>query len=622
MRRGPAGAAGGPPAGPARPVIQGREGLSERSPDNARNGREPARSGVYRVLARKYRPRRFEELVGQDAMVRTLTNAFETGRIAQGFMLTGVRGVGKTTTARLIARALNYSLSDRPTVKMEETGEHCEAILESRHVDVIEMDAASHTGVENMREIIEQVRYRPVTARYKVYIIDEVHMLSRAAFNALLKTLEEPPEHVKFVFATTEIRKVPVTVLSRCQRFDLRRVDAALLMKHLARVCEGEKVEAEEEALRLIARAAEGSVRDGLSLLDQAMAYGQDKVRKEDVSAMLGLVDRARIIDLFEALMRGDLSAALEGLAEHHDLGAEPLTVLADLAAFTHLLARLRILGEAGADAAVSEDERRRGLELAGRIPMPALTRAWQMLLKGMSEVSAASRPLPAAEMVLIRLAHAADLPSPADLVRRLEEDAGASSPSAAGAAPTPPAGTPTGTPAPPRAARMPSAPEASAPPPPPEPSPSPAPEEDDDEDEVAFQPENFAEIVALAEEMRDLKAKVALERWVRPVRVAPGLLEVALTEDAPPSLPGDLARRLMAWTGQRWLVTLSDEPGGETIAERERALRDSLFARAEAHPDVLTVLEQFRQASIVDVRAPVARGAGEDAGDDEDAGE
>jgi len=569
-----------------------------------------ARSGTtpYRVLARKYRPKRFEELVGQDAMVRTLANAFETGRIAQGYMLTGVRGIGKTTTARLIARALNYSLSDRPTVHMDGMGEHCEAILESRHVDVIEMDAASHTSVDNIREIIEQVPYKPISARYKVYIIDEVHMLSKAAFNALLKTLEEPPEHVKFIFATTEIRKVPVTVLSRCQRFDLRRVESAPLMRHLAWVCEQEKVGHEEEALRLIARAAEGSVRDALSLLDQAIAYGQDRVRAEDVSSMLGLMDRTRIMDLFEAVMGGRLEDALSALAEQHALGAEPLTVLNDLAAFTHLVTRMRILGEAGADAAHSEEERRRGLELAGKLSMPALTRAWQMLLKGVAEVQAASRPLPAAEMVLIRLAHAADLPTPADLVKRLSQPS----------TDTDGGGVPRGQARAPSTSMPPSAPRATetssggatmrASPPDPENPPGGTPATGTAQAATAERlpaPGSFEEIVELAGKMRDLRLKTALERQVRPVRVSNGRLEIALEKDAPKDLPNEISRKLGMWTGRRWAVILSDEPGGETLHAQRLRARESLFARAERHPQVQEILDRFPDARVVDVRPP-----------------
>ncbi|PWB60961.1 MAG: DNA polymerase III subunit gamma/tau, partial [Bradyrhizobiaceae bacterium] len=378
----------------------------------------------YRVLARKYRPATFDDLIGQDAMVRTVSNAFETGRIPQAWILTGVRGVGKTTTARILARALNYSLPDGsvagPTVRMPVLGEHCQAIMESRHVDVVEMDAASHNSVDDVRQINEAVRYAPVSARYKVYILDEVHMLSTAAFNALLKTLEEPPPHVKFVFATTEIRKVPITVLSRCQRFDLRRVEAGVLVAHLEGICAREGVSAEPEALALIARASEGSVRDSLSLLDQAIADAGRDLRAEDLRRMLGLADRTRIIDLFEALMRGDMAAALTELRDQYDSGADPAVVLTDLAEFTHFVTRVKIVPAVAEDPALAEAERTRGRSLAASLSMRVLSRTWQMLLKGLSEVQSAGKPLPAAEMVLVRIAYAADLPTPDEVVRRL----------------------------------------------------------------------------------------------------------------------------------------------------------------------------------------------------------
>ncbi|ODN70526.1 DNA polymerase III subunit tau [Methylobrevis pamukkalensis] len=383
-------------------------GLPATAPSGA-----PAKAAGYRVLARKYRPASFDDLIGHGAMVRTLGNAFETGRIAQAWMLTGVRGVGKTTTARILARALNYSIPgkvDRPSVALSELGEHCQAIMEGRHVDVIEMDAASHTGVGDIREITDAARYKPVSARYKVYIIDEVHMLSTAAFNALLKTLEEPPEHVKFIFATTEIRKVPITVLSRCQRFDLRRVDAGLLVGHLRRIAAAEKVAIDDEALALIARAGEGSVRDCLTILDQAIAHGAGAVDAETLRAMLGLADRARIIDLFEMVMKGDVAGAMRELADQYDTGADPAVVLSDLAAFVHLVTRLKLVPSAAADPALSEAERARGRSFAEGLSIRVLSRAWQLLLKGIKEVETAPRPLPAAEMVLVRLAYAADL--------------------------------------------------------------------------------------------------------------------------------------------------------------------------------------------------------------------
>ncbi len=391
----------------------------------------------YRVLARKYRPARFDDLIGQEAMVRTLSNAFDLDRIHQAYILTGVRGVGKTTTARILARAFNYEVPargaepavTRPTIHMPELGVHCQAIIESRHVDVIEMDAASHTGIDDVREIIESARYKPVMARTKVYIIDEVHMLSKQAFNGLLKTLEEPPDHVKFLFATTEIEKVPVTVRSRCQRFDLRRVEADVLTRYLAAICAKEAVTIEDEALSLISRAAEGSVRDALSLLDQAIAHGAGGSRAaepgmaigaEAVRVMLGLADHGRIIDLFEALMRGQMAAALGILKELHDFGADPAEVLAGLADFIHLVTRLKLVPEAAQDASLTPEERSRGGQFSQTLSMPVLSRAWQLLLKGLREVKDSPRPLAAADMVLVRIGYAADLPTPEEALRKL----------------------------------------------------------------------------------------------------------------------------------------------------------------------------------------------------------
>ncbi|MGB9013953.1 MAG: DNA polymerase III subunit gamma/tau, partial [Methylovirgula sp.] len=390
----------------------------------------------YRILARKYRPASFEDLVGQEPMVKTLSNAFDLGRIHQAYLLTGLRGVGKTTTARILARAFNYELPARPdrpavmqpTIHMPELGVHCQAIIDSRHVDVIEMDAASHTGIDDVREIIDNARYRPVLARTKVYIIDEVHMLSKQAFNGLLKILEEPPEHVKFIFATTEIEKVPVTVRSRCQRFDLRRVEADVLIARLAAICAKEAVAIEPEALALIARASEGSVRDALSLLDQAIAHVKGslkvEVKAEDLRLMLGLADRARIIDLFLEVMRGDIAAALASLKALYEAGADPARILGELAEFVHFVTRLKLAPETAQDPAVTEDERRRGAEFAEKLSIPVLSRAWQLLLKGLQDVRDSQRPLAAADMVLVRLAHAADLPTPDEALRRLAQQA------------------------------------------------------------------------------------------------------------------------------------------------------------------------------------------------------
>src|SRR2546423_134506 len=382
----------------------------------------------YRVLARKYRPSTFADLIGQDAMVRTISNAFESGRIPQAWILTGVRGVGKTTTARILARALNYELPDRsvtgPTIHMPALGLHCQPIMESRHGDVIEMAAASHNGVADVRQINEAVRYSPVSARFKVYILDEVRMLSTAAFNALLKTLEEPPPHVKFVFATTEIRKVPITILSRCQRFDLRRVDTSLLVKHLEGICATENIAAEPEALGVIARAAEGSVRDALSLMDQAIAHAAGSVRAEDIRQMLGLADRTRVIDLFEALMRGDMAKALGELRDQYDSGADPAVVLSDLAEFTHFVTRIKVVPAVADDLTLAEAERTRGRGFAAALSMRVLSRTWQMVFKGHSPGKEASETLAAAEMVLVRIAYAAGLPTPDEVIRGIQHGA------------------------------------------------------------------------------------------------------------------------------------------------------------------------------------------------------
>ncbi|MBX3568236.1 MAG: DNA polymerase III subunit gamma/tau [Rhizobiaceae bacterium] len=597
-------------------------------------------AGAYRVLARKYRPADFSALIGQEPMVRTLTNAFASGRIAQAWMLTGVRGVGKTTTARILARALNYktATTDRPSVDLTVPGEHCQAIMEGRHVDVIEMDAASHTGIDDIREIIEQVRYTPVSARYKVYIIDEVHMLSTQAFNGLLKTLEEPPPHVKFIFATTEIRKVPITVLSRCQRFDLRRVDAETLVAHLRGIAGKEAIEVEETALSMVARAAEGSVRDSLSIFDQAIAHSAGAVTAETVRGMLGLADRARIVDLFETLMRGDMAAALGELRAQYDTGADPVAVLTDLADFTHLVTRLKYVPSAAGDASLTEDERRRGAAFAEVLSVRVLSRAWQMLLKGIPEVQSSSRPVAAAEMVLIRLAHAADLPT-LDEALRLLDDAGPSAvaPSAAGGRPPSAAGSPrplasaaiaapAETPRPAAIAVPSQAPVAASAVAVPklvaaetaEPQPiqlAAAPAE--------LQPEtvpvrSLADIAALADAHRDLAFKVVLKRHVRLVRVEPGRLDVALTEESPRTLLTDLNAKLRQWTGRNWLVSVSREPGGPTLAEAEATRRENAFQDASSDPAVAAILARFPGSKIIDVRIP--EGADPVAGEEPDA--
>jgi DNA polymerase-3 subunit gamma/tau len=555
----------------------------------------------YRVLARKYRPSTFADLIGQDAMVRTISNAFETGRIPQAWILTGVRGVGKTTTARILARALNYELPDGsikgPTIHMPALGLHDRAIMESRHVDVIEMDAASHNGVDDVRQINEAVRYSPVSARYKVYILDEVHMLSTAAFNALLKTLEEPPPHVKFVFATTEIRKVPITILSRCQRFDLRRVDAALLVRHLEGICAQEKISAEPEALGLIARAAEGSVRDALSLMDQAIAHAAGSVRAEDIRQMLGLADRARIIDLFEALMRGDMAKALAELRDQYDSGADPAVVLSDLAEFTHFVTRVKVVPAVADDVSLAETERTRGRAFATALSMRVLSRTWQMLFKGLAEVEEAGKPLPAAEMVLVRIAYAADLPTPDEVIRDIQNGAATPVPTNGGgaargsAAPRfdPPRGSPRASLAPAQlvTAQVPDITTMRA-------APTEAP---------TVNVATFPALIALANEKRDILMKTALERDVRLVRIEDGKLEIALEPSARKTIVQDIQRKVSEWTGRRWIVVVSSETGAPTVNSQIEAKRSELEQGVRADPLVQAVLTRFPGAEIVGVR-------------------
>jgi DNA polymerase-3 subunit gamma/tau len=565
-------------------------------------GPAAAAGASYRVLARKYRPATFADLIGQDAMVRTISNAFESGRIPQAWILTGVRGVGKTTTARILARALNYELPDGsikgPTINMPALGLHDQAIMESRHVDVIEMDAASHNGVDDVRQINDAVRYSPVSARYKVYILDEVHMLSGAAFNALLKTLEEPPPHVKFVFATTEIRKVPITVLSRCQRFDLRRVEAAALVKHLAAICGKEGISAEPEALALIARAAEGSVRDSLSLMDQAIAHAAGAVRAEDVRQMLGLADRTRVIDLFEALMRGDMAKALGELRDQYDSGADPAVVLSDLAEFTHFVTRVKVVPAVADDPSLAEAERTRGRAFAAQLSMRVLSRTWQMLFKGLQEVQNAAKPLAAAEMVLVRIAYAADLPTPDEVIRDIQNNG------AAPAAPSSSGGS----------ARPSLAPRAEAPRGAPRASLAPAqlmtaqvPDISTMRADPAVSPTlsvaSFPALIALAAEKRDMLMKAALERDVRLVRFEDGKLEIALEASARKTIVQDLGRKLTEWTGKRWMVAVSSEAGAPTVQQQGAEKQTELEEGVRADPLVKAVLARFPGAEVVGVR-------------------
>ena len=547
--------------------------------------------GAYQVLARKYRPQNFEDLIGHGAMVKTLKNAFAANRIAHAYILTGVRGVGKTTTARILARALNYvgpnGEDNGPQMELGEEGRHCKAIAESRHPDVMEMDAASRTGVGDIRELIEGVRYAPIEARYKVYIIDEVHMLSTAAFNALLKTLEEPPPHVKFIFATTEIRKLPVTVLSRCQRFDLRRIDPELLTDHLAAIADKEKVKVDRDGLWMIARAAEGSVRDALSILDQAIvqhaAQGGEAVSAEMVRDMLGLADRSSVWALLEAAMKGDAKSALENFRSQYDAGAEPAQILRDLLDLTHLLTRIKAAGPAAAShGPAGEADAERAKALADGLEMNALTRVWSLLMKGLTETQMAPDAAAAGEMALIRLCFAADLPTPDEALRALKKNSSDGPISREDNARAPLETV-----------------EARA-----------APRENPTAEIIDIQPplsrrppgrgpwlRAFGDVVRLAGEKRDAKLRTELESYVHIVSFAEGRIELRLHDDAPGDLANRLTQRLKEWTGRAWIVSVTSEhQGAETMrGAREREVME--------HPMVQKALELFPGAEVTAIR-------------------
>ena len=517
-------------------------------------------------------------MIGQEALVRTLRNAFASGRIAQAYLLTGVRGVGKTTTARIIARMLNCTGPDGtggPTAEPCGVCENCKAITADRHVDVVEMDAASHTGIDNMREMLDSARYRPVSGRYKVYVMDEVHMLSQGAFNALLKTLEEPPEHLKFVFATTELRKIPATILSRCQRFDLRRIDAGVLAEYFTGLVEQEGGKVAPEAMALIARAADGSARDGLSILDQALAQGGEAVTEDQIRDMLGLADRGQVFDLYEDLMAGRIDQALVNLERQYAAGVDPQVVLQDLLDVTHWITRIKVAPEATSGPGVPQFERDRGSDLAGRLGMPVLTRAWQILLKGIGEARMAPQPMQAVEMVLVRLAYVADLPSPAEALKALKggDDRAPATPAA----------------------------------------PSPA-REPEPVAEIVQQPTapptqepkaivtRFLDVIRLADEHGEAILSTMLRHNVHLVRMEPGTLEFRPDEDAPRDLAQKISRLLEDWTGKRWIVAVSSKEGDATIAEQERQIEDKRRHEAEQDPAVAQVLETFPGAKVVGV--------------------
>ncbi len=564
---------------------------------------------AYQVLARKYRPATFADLIGQEAMVRTLKNAFAADRIAQAFIMTGIRGIGKTTTARIIAKGLNCIGPDGtggPTTEPCLKCEHCVAIAEGRHVDVMEMDAASRTGVGDIREIIESVHYRAASARYKVYIIDEVHMLSTSAFNALLKTLEEPPAHVKFIFATTEIRKVPVTVLSRCQRFDLRRIEPEVMMAHLARVAGQEGALLAPDALALITRAAEGSVRDALSLLDQAIAHGAGETTAAQVRAMLGLADRGRVLDLFDMILKGEAAAALTEIGAQYSDGADPMAVLRDLAEITHWISVIKITPEAADDPTVPPDERTRGQAMAAAIPMRVLSRFWQMLLKAIEEVSSAPNAMMAAEMAVIRLTHVADLPDPETLMRKIQSGPGGSAgrgPGAGGAggggatAQANPLSGATmrgmyGTPVSAVAAGGALAQAQAVP------------------GSALERFARFEDVLDLIRRMRDIKLLTDVENCLRLARYAPGRIEFEPTPDAPRDLAATLGARLQGWTGVRWGVSVVSEGGAETIAETRTAERRAAEAEARHNPVIAAIFDAFPNAKFEDITTPEALAA------------
>jgi len=544
------------------------------------------RKNPYKVLARKYRPESFAELRGQDTMVRILKNAFAADRIAHSFILTGIRGTGKTTTARIIAKGLNCIGIDgagKPTTDPCGKCENCTAIIEGRHVDVIEMDAASQTGVGDIREIIDSVHYSTTSARYKIYIIDEVHMLSTSAFNALLKTLEEPPLHVKFIFATTEIRKVPITVLSRCQRFDLKRVEPEVLITHLKSIANREQVKISEAAISIIVRASEGSVRDAMSMMDQAIAHGAEETSAEQVREMIGLADRSRILDLFSLIMEGNALSALNELSDQYAAGADPIVILKDLAEVTHWISVVKISPNTSQDPTVTTDERDRGLKFSTQLSMRSLTRMWQMILKVLEEISFAPNSMMAAEMAIIRLTHVSELPSPDELIRKLEKqnysnaqvDDVKKKDDIKSTVTSSIVSSKSGV----TIAKV----------------------EEIIEDPLQ-QFKTFEDVISLIRFNRDMKLLVETENYLKLVKYQPGRIEFQLTQEASTDLPSRLAKKLKSWTGKNWGITIVNEGGGPTIAEKRNANKQSLHLEVMEHPMVKSVMENFPGSNIHEV--------------------
>lgn len=559
-------------------------------------------SAAYTVIARKYRPRTFADLYGQEAMVRTLRNAFASGRIAHAFMLTGVRGVGKTTTARLLARALNYDTDTvhEPNLDLSEEGRHCRAIIEGRHMDVLELDAASRTGVNDMRELLDGVRYAPVEARYKVYIIDEVHMLSTGAFNALLKTLEEPPPHAKFIFATTEIRKVPVTILSRCQRFDLRRVEPDVIIKNLEMIAEKEGARVEAEGMLLIARAAEGSMRDAQSMLDQAIVQAEagQTVTAASIRDMLGLADRAQTISLFEQVMRGQAGPAVETFRGLYNFGAEPGQIMLDLMDHTHGASVAKAIGPQA--LTLPKEQAARLAAVGASVSAGNLSRIWQLLLKAHEEVRRAPDAAAACDMALIRLAYAADLPGPEEALKRLaagDQLPGGPAPGGGGGGGGVAAMGGGGVTA---QARVMAAPQEQA--------------------DAVPTLNSFADVLNLIKAKRDIVLQLDVERFVRPISFRQGAIEYEPVQGAPNNLAQRLVARLKEWTGQPWLIAARGGGGTESAWERQKREAQEVRAEIEADPFVLAVMQAFPGTEIVGVRnlpqpdvAPITEGVEDD---------